>query len=156
MYQLEDNTHLCESDKCPPDVQSIKMRCHPPSWTIATVLSKSNLASSNTSVGSRDLPERIARRWYLTVIVMLYIGLITSFALNVSLLLNNYPEPSPSGLSHDKHQLSLDETELSKGINWIIIYQTNQCTFNTEASSYTYYILVLHSRETQGRELQTI
>jgi hypothetical protein len=114
------------------------------------MLSKSNLESSNTSEGSRDLREKIARRWYLTVIVLLYIGLITSFALNVNLLLNSYPEPK------HKHQLSLDESELSKGINWIIIYQTTQCTFNTEASSYTYYILVLHSRETQGRKLQTI
>ena len=31
--------------------------------------------------------ERTTRRWYLTVIVLLYIGLITSFCLNVSLLL---------------------------------------------------------------------
>ena len=31
--------------------------------------------------------ERTTRRWYLTVIVLLYIGLITSFCLNISLLL---------------------------------------------------------------------
>ena len=32
-------------------------------------------------------PKRWTRRWYLLVIVLLYIGLLASFSLNVSLLL---------------------------------------------------------------------
>ena len=36
--------------------------------------------------------ERTTRRWYLTVIVLLYIGLITSFCLNVTLLVRREPE----------------------------------------------------------------
>ena len=31
--------------------------------------------------------QRIARKWYLIVIVLLYVGLLASFSLNVSLLL---------------------------------------------------------------------
>ena len=34
-----------------------------------------------------DGRERSRRRWYLTVILLLYVGLVTSFCLNVSLLL---------------------------------------------------------------------
>ena len=41
-------------------------------------------------------PERglqgSGRRWYLLVIVLLYIGLITSFCLNVTLLVRREPE----------------------------------------------------------------
>jgi hypothetical protein len=35
-------------------------------------------------------------RWYLIVIVLLYIGLLTSFSLNVSLLLRREPPPMVS------------------------------------------------------------
>ena len=38
-----------------------------------------------------DGRERSRRRWYLTVIVLLYVGLVTSFCLNVSLLLKATP-----------------------------------------------------------------
>ena len=34
-------------------------------------------------------------RWYLVVIVLLYIGLLTSFSLNVSLLIRKDPGSSP-------------------------------------------------------------
>ena len=34
-----------------------------------------------------DGRERSRRRWYLTVILLLYVGLVTSFCLNISLLL---------------------------------------------------------------------
>ena len=38
-----------------------------------------------------DGRERSRRRWYLTVILLLYVGLVTSFCLNVSLLLKATP-----------------------------------------------------------------
>ena len=34
-----------------------------------------------------------SRKWYLVVILLLYVGLITSFCLNISLLLRSYPAP---------------------------------------------------------------
>ena len=33
------------------------------------------------------LRQRVARKWYLVVIVLLYVGLLASFSLNVTLLL---------------------------------------------------------------------
>ena len=49
------------------------------------------------------------------MIVLLYIGLITSFCLNVSLLLKSYSEPSSAEISIAQHQLGLDEADLSRG-----------------------------------------
>ena len=52
------------------------------------------------SVKSRVLGINVgdikARKWYLVVILLLYIGLITSFCLNISLLLRTYPKPNES------------------------------------------------------------
>ena len=52
------------------------------------------------SVKSRVLGLNVgdikARKWYLVVILLLYIGLITSFCLNISLLLRTYPKQNES------------------------------------------------------------
>ena len=55
--------------------------------------------------------ERKAGRWYLTVIVLLYVGLVTSFCLNVSLLLKIYPEPVASVLHLPQQPLKSDDLE---------------------------------------------
>ena len=34
---------------------------------------------------------RVSRKWYLVVIVLLYIGLLASFSLNVTLLMRKQP-----------------------------------------------------------------
>jgi len=52
--------------------------------------------------------QRVARKWYLIVIVLLYVGLLASFSLNVSLLLrkpqtrliNNEKFPGKVGLNN--------------------------------------------------------
>ena len=53
-----------------------------------------------TSIKSRVLGLNVgdmkARKWYLVVILLLYIGLITSFCLNISLLLRTYPKQNDS------------------------------------------------------------
>ena len=36
---------------------------------------------------------RVSRKWYLVVIVLLYIGLLASFSLNVTLLMRKPPPP---------------------------------------------------------------
>ena len=41
--------------------------------------------------------SRWTRRWYLLVIVLLYVGLLASFSLNVSLLLRKQPLAPPQG-----------------------------------------------------------
>ena len=48
--------------------------------------------------------QKWTRRWYLLVIVLLYIGLLASFSLNVSLLLrkpSSSPPPQPDSSSID-------------------------------------------------------
>jgi hypothetical protein len=43
--------------------------------------------------------QRVARKWYLIVIVLLYVGLLASFSLNVSLLLR---KPQTRLLNNEK------------------------------------------------------
>ena len=57
------------------------------------VISKGRHKMSNPESDILDsTSDRNARCWYLIVIVLLYVGLITSFCLNVSLLLKKTPE----------------------------------------------------------------
>jgi len=56
------------------------------------------------SARSQELEEelvrqRVARKWYLVVIVLLYVGLLASFSLNVTLLLRKPPPPPPQDLA---------------------------------------------------------
>ena len=106
----EGLTHLSESELT---IQNIQLKSHP--QTVATVIPKGHLRTRYTSASSMDQRERRVRRWYLTVIVLLYVGLITSFCLNVRLLLKSYPEQSSSEISVSQHQLSFDEAELKRG-----------------------------------------
>jgi hypothetical protein len=105
---IGQEVEVCESNR------SYLTRCHPYTVGVATVISK-RLSESSSSAGSKDPRERRVRQWYLTVIVLLYIGLITSFCLNVSLLLKSYPEPSSAEIRLSQHQLGLREAELSRG-----------------------------------------
>ena len=50
------------------------------------------LSGTSTVVGEQERALGSGRRWYLLVIVLLYIGLITSFCLNVTLLVRREPE----------------------------------------------------------------
>lgn len=64
------------------------------------------------SARSQELEEelvrqRVARKWYLVVIVLLYVGLLASFSLNVTLLLRK-PLPPPT-MSNDNHGSLLPE-----------------------------------------------
>ena len=91
-------THLCENDETESPKQSIRLSCHPYTGGVNRVVTNSN----------SDQRERIARRWYLTVIVLLYLGLITSFCLNVTLLLKSNPEPSAARINLAMNQIHLD------------------------------------------------
>ena len=101
-------THLCENDKSESPKQSIKPQCHPYTWGVKRVLSNGHHTTSNSSKKSRDQRGRIARRWYLTVIVLLYIGLVTSFCLNVTLLMKSHPEPSAPRINLAVNQIETD------------------------------------------------
>ena len=79
------------------------------------MISKEHQFQRQASVKSLDPNETRARRWYLTVIVLLYIGLITSFCLNVSLLFKSYPEQPTAVISLSPQGLGLDEAQLSGG-----------------------------------------
>ena len=96
-------THLCENDEIESPKQSIKLSCHPYTGGVNRVMTNGQRTNSNS-----DQRERIARRWYLTVIVLLYLGLITSFCLNVTLLLKSNPEPSAARISLAMNQIHLD------------------------------------------------
>ena len=52
--------------------------------------------SAKSRVLGLNVGDIKARKWYLVVILLLYIGLITSFCLNISLLLRTYPKPNDS------------------------------------------------------------
>ena len=69
---------------------------------------------SNLHIKSKDPHEKLSRHWYLTVIILLYVGLITSFCLNVSLLLKNNPEHSAGEINLQPHQFGLDATDTFK------------------------------------------
>ena len=111
LHKLDGLTHICESDGRQFPVHNIKLKCHPYNWGVKSVLSKERRANTNSGIVSLDPSERTARRWYLTVIVLLYVGLITSFCLNVSLLLKRYPEPAASVINLSPQQFGLDEME---------------------------------------------
>ena len=53
-------------------------------------------------------PDKIARKWYLTVIVLLYVGLIASFCLNISLLIKTFPQHSPAEINLPSQHLALE------------------------------------------------
>ena len=96
-------THLCVNNRSEGPQQSIKQQCHPYTCGVNRVLSNGQHTNSNS-----DQRERIARRWYLTVIVLLYVGLITSFCLNVTLLMKSNPEPSAARINLSMDQIVLD------------------------------------------------
>ena len=100
---------LCISDRSELPVHDINLMCQPYNVGTGHIVSKEHHFHRKASVKSLDPHERRTRRWYLTVIVLLYVGLITSFCLNVSLLLKSYPEEvislSPQGFGLDEAQL---------------------------------------------------
>ena len=53
-------------------------------------------ASTKSRVLGLNVGDIKARKWYLVVILLLYIGLITSFCLNISLLLRTSPKQTES------------------------------------------------------------
>ena len=53
-------------------------------------------------------PDKIARKWYLTIIVLLYVGLIASFCLNISLLIKTFPQHSPAEINLPSQHLALE------------------------------------------------
>ena len=55
---------------------------------------KDSDAKNSDAKNSDVYHDRIARKWYLTVIVLLYVGLIASFCLNISLLIKTFPQDS--------------------------------------------------------------
>ena len=98
-----------DSDRREHLQHNINHMCQPYSLGTGHIVSKDHHFHRKASVKSLDFQERRTRRWYLTVIVLLYVGLITSFCLNVSLLLKSYPEEvislSPQGFGLDEAQL---------------------------------------------------
>ena len=99
--------HPCESERNDLDVKDIKLMNHQHKFMVGSVLSKDHVISSNTK--TIDPHKRLTRRWYLTVIVLLYVGLVTSFCLNISLLLKTYPKHSSSSQFAREEDYQLDE-----------------------------------------------
>ena len=96
-------------------VPNIKLMCQAYNWRLANGFSKQHHLNRTAGVDIIDPLERRARCRYLTVIVLLYAGFITSVCLNVSLLLQSYPdEPSPL-INPFPPGFGLDEVKLSAG-----------------------------------------
>ena len=90
---------------------------------------------SNLHIKSKDPHEKLSRHWYLTVIILLYVGLITSVCLNVSLLLKNNPEHSAREIKLQPHQFGsyVAETLQSK-----YTYKTNYKDYTSSVCQYQY------------------
>ena len=88
--------HQNESEGSDLDVHNIKLMSHQHKFIVSSVLSKDNVINNNVNTKATDPHERLTRRWYLMVIVLLYVALVTSFCLNVNLLLKRYPQHSSS------------------------------------------------------------
>ncbi len=65
------------------------------------------------------LPSRWTRRWYLLVIVLLYVGLLASFSLNVSLLLRKQPSSTPANGDGADDDSDAGSAEARKGKSYI-------------------------------------
>lgn len=93
------NRHTCTSSSLTgSSLQLHDIQCLPYNSQVFT--------DPRSSVKSRVLGLNVgdikARKWYLVVILLLYIGLITSFCLNISLLLRTYPKQTDS--LHQTHK----------------------------------------------------
>jgi hypothetical protein len=86
--------HPCQSGRNNLDVTNIKLMSHQHTFVVSSVLSKDHVINNNGNTNTIDQHERLTRRWCLTVIVLLYVGLVTSFCLNISLLLKTNPQHS--------------------------------------------------------------
>lgn len=85
--------------------------------------------------------DRNTRRWYLVVIVLLYVGLLTSFSLNVSLLIRK----EPSSLAHTPPQSSIgqlsriEDLELPSDSNQAEFAYTTACLVQDPCAAGSYY-----------------
>ena len=106
---LESSSHQFDRQVKEFPSQERGLKCHSDS-NLGIKYLLSNERQTNTISGSGILTkdERKARRWYLIVIVLLYVGLVTSFCLNVSLLLKNYPEHAASVKHLSQQHLQFD------------------------------------------------
>ena len=98
----EHTWSACGKSESP--VKNLQLMCQ--KYRMGKTATVDHKLSDKSSSQSLVDPVR-ARKWYLVVIVMLYIGLITSFCLNITLLLRNYSPDS----NHD----SLQIIQLSEG-----------------------------------------
>jgi len=128
-----------------------KMKCDPHNWAKILCLKERQEAGDKRPVGL-DPRERKARTWYLTVIVLLYVGLITSFCLNVSLLLKTYPGNAGLGRKlelqqADSGKLPRENTIESEPLQLEYSYSTS-CLVADSCTSGSYYSCA-------GRECRT-
>ena len=77
-------------------MNNIKLMSQQHKFIVSNVLSKDHVVRGNGYTKTVDPHVRLTRRWYVAVIVLLYVGLVTSFCLNISLLLKTDPQHSSS------------------------------------------------------------
>ena len=108
-------TQLVVSDRPGLSEQNINLVSHLYNWSSKNGLSGGDHSNKSCGVQNSIFYERRARRWYLIVIVLLYIGMITSFCLNVSLLLRSHSELySPQEQGFDEFVFSQGKLKLAR------------------------------------------
>ena len=124
--------------------------------TCSTAAASMNNVNSSAVMEAENMRQRQrwTRRWYLLVIVLLYIGLLASFSLNVSLLLR---KPSSSSSISSSSSTSLSSSlKSSDGTGEHIVDGTT--TINEDGSISGQYIQyeVLHFFSHVFKKRQTV
>ena len=103
----------------------------PHSGSAVTVSSAASMNNVNSEAEVMRQRQRWTRRWYLLVIVLLYIGLLASFSLNVSLLLRKPSVTSTGGTSKTSGS-DVTSTGISSAANSALDNQGNSLTSSTD------------------------
>ena len=101
------------------------------SGSAVTVSSAASMNNVNSEAEVMRQRQRWTRRWYLLVIVLLYIGLLASFSLNVSLLLRKPSVTSTGGTSKTSGS-DVTSTGISSAANSALDNQGNSLTSSTD------------------------
>ena len=101
------------------------------SASAVTVSSAASMNNVNDAAEVLRQRQRWTRRWYLLVIVLLYIGLLASFSLNVSLLLRK-PSVTSTGGTTKTSGSDVTSTGISSAANSALDNQGNSLTSSTD------------------------
>lgn len=100
--------------------------------TLSSAASMNNVNAAVMDAESMRQRQRWTRRWYLLVIVLLYIGLLASFSLNVSLLLRKPSTRPTSSVSTSSVSLSDSAAAMAAAAGGQVMDSSSSGPFTSE------------------------